>query len=612
MAGFRAQSYLIVLAWLVLIVVPQAILGQSELPAIVPAKPAADQLPPQRSFAPLPLNDLRSPSGAVGNVAESQPQPSVASTESALTPAVLPAQEGTTSGVFLRPQAAPPSPASDAPSFQAPAPINPPAPRMQEPGYQQSLNTPTELAPQPLRAAPAGSPSRPIELISDQPIQDNQIRLASGIESGSGITNQLPRGPAAGSLDVARQLLERYDPRRAPDPLPGRPMRLEDALQAASPERRRAIVRQYWQTYAAWASYLNRCDQCVDLARVVSGSDLQQSQLLETTRLLAEDERLQAELRLQWAQLELGRLLPSAGSELLPLPADQPLVQAYETHYDWYVANGALPPPVQAIARTLPKQLELLQRRALTAEAALSGLNRSGGQAANGATDLTVGLAKIDLAGQAQQAFLQAVLDYNQGIADYSLSITPAAQTPNAVAAMLVAPRAVNIENPPSVLAQGPRGTGNSRLNESTRVMTEPQRAFESQGFARPQQPIERVSGLEPSGAPGENAPPVVAPAFGGGPASLAPRPVGDSGASPITAPPAFSPPASAEKMQPPAGGTGATQNAGAVGGNFSPPGSFAPPPSIPSFDPPKPQSPGDQSPAPAPTGSSTGFKLGG
>jgi len=118
MAGFRAQSYLIVLAWLVLILVPQAILGQSELPAIVPAKPAADQLPPQRSFAPLPLNDLRSPSGAVGNVAESQPQPSVASTESALTPAVLPAQEGTTSGVFLRPQAAPPSPASDAPSFQ--------------------------------------------------------------------------------------------------------------------------------------------------------------------------------------------------------------------------------------------------------------------------------------------------------------------------------------------------------------------------------------------------------------------------------------------------------------------------------------------------------------
>ncbi|MFN9366232.1 MAG: hypothetical protein ACK6CE_15735 [Planctomycetota bacterium] len=616
---------------------PLSVFGQSELPPIVPANSPTEEFPARRSFPSLPLNDLRSPA-VVPSSNSQELQPQFAPPNSPPAAVVAPAQAGTTSGVFLQPQAAPS--ANNAPLNRAlnpalnpvtPSASDPAATALQDPARSRPLGLIPERVQEQNREPAAQPLSRPVELISEPLIQDNQVRLASGIESGIGLPNQLSRGPAGGSMELARQLLERYDVQRAPDPLPGRPIRLEDALQNSPPERRRAIVRQYWQTYAAWASYLNRCERCNELARLHSGSDLQQSQLLENSRLLAEDERLQAEIRLQWAQQELGGLIPSAGSELLPLPADQPLAQAYETHSDWYVANGSLPPQLQTIARALPKQLQLLQHRALTAEAAMNGANRSGGQLGSGLQDLPTQLAAIALAGQAQQAFLQSVVDYNQWIADYSLSISPAGQNSNSVAAMLVAPRRPLLETTPAALVQGMRGAAGSRVDDRPRLTTEPTSVIEPQGFAPQRQPIERVSGSEPAWSQGERALPVVTPAFGGSGSGAAPQ-AGTGLTPPSGAPASFAPPPSAEKFQPQTGNAAGAGNSAPVGGSFSPPGSFTPPPKIPSFDSPQPQptagQPPAQSPQPlpltpfqappqtppqTPPGSGgTGFKLGG
>lgn len=641
MAGIQARSYSWVLFLSVFLSGPLAVRGQSELPPIVPANPASDQLPSRRSFAPLPINDLRSPGGNLnpagnssqgGNESASDPgqatQLGQASpggpAESAKSAAADSPQDGTTSGVFLRPQAAPQVPSQLTPAFGAPSALAPAG--LPEPAYSPPLNPALDSAPRQSSGAYSSSPSRPVELIPEQPnleqpILDSQIRLASGSEAGIGIPSRSPRGPAAGTADLARQLLDRYDVGHAPDPLPGRPIRLEDALQAAPPERRRAIVRQYWQTYAAWAQFLNRCDRCTGLTGITANSDPQQAQLLETSRQLAEGERLQAEIRLQLAQLELGRLLPSAGSELLPLPADQPVVQPYETHYDWYIANGALPPQVQAIARTLPKQLKLLQHRAATAEQAMSGATRIVGQLGSSGSDLSTRLATLELAEQAQQAFLQSVLDYNLWIADYSLTIVPAGQDPTAVAGMLVAPRRAGLERPASALAQTAPGAGSLRQTERQRLAAEPLSVVEPAGFQPQRQPIERVSGLEPAGEFGRNAPPAVAPAFGGGAAEFSSRPeMNPASRPPAGLPPAVAPPTPVEQLPTPSGGGTGAANSGSVGGSFTPPGSFAPPPgsfapppNIPSFDAPKPQAAGDKPPAPAATGGSgAGFQFGG
>lgn len=626
MSGVQARSFLMVALLLAWDEPPQVALGQSEVPSIVPVNAATDQLPSRRSFAPLPINDLRSPAGNPNW--ESNPAPPQSTpVETPPTPVETPPtagnsspQEGTTSGVFLRPQAPPQAPPQILPDNRAAA--NPPQAGLPESGLLRPLAKSNESTASAAIGASTSSPSRPIELIPDQPIQDGQIRLASGSEPASALPGRALSGgqpvrTSSSAGDLPRQLLARYDLNRAADPLPGRPLRLEDALQSAPPERRRAIVRQYWQTYAAWANYLNQSDRCALLAGIAVEPGLQQSRLLETSRLLAEDERLQAELRLQWAQLELGRLLPSAGSELLPLPADTPLAQSYETHYQWYVANGALPPPIQVIARTLPKQLDLLQRRAATAETALSGLSGIAGRSASGGADLPTQLAALDLAEQAQQAFLQSVLDYNQWIADYSLTIAPAGQDPTAVAAMLVAPRGTTLDNAPSVLMQAANGAESDRWNERNRPAPETPNPLGPGGFNQPRQPIERVSGLEPAGAFRGSAPPVVAPAFGGQPAtSFEATAAPGTGFRPPAAPPSVAPTSPAEKLQPTGSGTPPGSNSGSVGGSFAPPSSFAPPPSIPSFDTPKSPAADDQ-PKPLPpvgtgTDTGTGFKLGG
>lgn len=584
--------------------------GQDGPPAVVPANSGFDQLQPRRGFAPLPINDLRSPSAPSSSPA-SDPQ---LNAPPAGLPAASPApgQTGNTSGVFLR----------QGPAAAAPAPDPNAVGGAGEPQVSTFSSPPAFGTEGNALLPPRGQStpnSRPVELISNQPIQDNQIRLASGSEPEFGLPNRLPRHSGSASPELVRQLLARYDLNKASEPLPGQPLRLADALQSTPPERRRAIVKQYWQTYGAWASYLNRCDRCGQLAVVNSSSDPQQLQLLETSRLVAEDERLQAELRLQWAQLELNRLLPSSGSDVLPLPADQPLVQAYETHQDWYVANGALPPALQQVARSLPKQLELILHRAATAEHAAAGVSRRNQLSGSTMTDLPTQLAMLELSTQAQQAFVQSILDYNQWIADYALSLAPPSQRPVETANMLVAPRQLIAGSAPSALAQTPRGAGLSGATQRGGSSPPTVSVIEPASPAWPRQPIERVSGVEPTGGSGANSPPVVAPAFGAAPPNSGTR---NSINSP---PPAAAPAASLAPLSPavpsPTPSAGASGGSNPVGiggspapsGSFAPSGAFAPPPSIPSFEPPQPQPLDGRAPAPPPPGNgATGFKLGG
>lgn len=604
-------------------------IGQDATPPSANPPVVSDQLPPRRSFPPLPINDLRNTAVRQTEGAPfTAPTLPVASSSPSAAPSIpdFDSDGGNTSGSFLRPVAPNREPtaksATITPQRAASTDILPAA------QSEVPLAAPIGKGNPPSALNPNGSSlssSRPIEIIADSTIVDSAVRPAAGYAPLGAAISTLPgetnRMRGLSPAELARQQLERYSISRANEPLPGQPLKLEDLLRSSPPDRRRNIVRQYWNTYGAWANYHDCSEMCARLDAVGPSSDPNQMKLLETTRMQASDDRLQAEIRLQQAQSELQRLLPSAGSDLLPLPADQPLVEAYETHADWYIANGQLPPNLRTVSRSLPLQQKLICQRAITADTAMMNSQLSAQAHSAMQCDLLTLLGSMELSSQSRQAFLQSVLDYNQAIADYSLGIAPANQPPATIASMLVAPSLPTKSDSQSVLAEVParpsdrwagtptqprsiRTTPGATTNSSTpqtpaRVDSNP-----SSGFAPPP-----VNAVAPSAqAPGFGPPPATSP----GPAMSNPAfaPVEPTNDSSNSAPLA------------PAGNSSGGFNAPALpsspppSGNPSgnPAGSFSPLPTTgPAFGP-APNSGSEKSPpAPSPaTNGGTQFKLGG
>lgn len=579
----------------------------------------SDQLPPRRSFAPLPINDLR---GGPTRQTESAPSPSglPGALQSPGTAPSIPEfgpDSSNTSGSFLRPVAPTRDANLNSASGSRPSPPEFPAEFQSASPHLRSASASV--------LNPLGSglgASRPVELVDDSTIVDTEVQPAAGYTPLEAALPTLPnkpnRGSGLASAELARQQLDRYSVGRASEPLPGQPIKLEDMLGSAPPDRRRNIVRQYWNAYGAWASYLDCCDQCVRLDAIGPSSDVNQMRLLDATRMRANDNRLQAEIRLQQAQAELQRLLPSAGSELLPLPADQPLVEGYETHADWYIANGQLPPQLQVVSRGLPQQQKLICQRAATAEMATSNAQAAAQGHSAMQCDLLTLLRGFELDADCRRAFLQSVLDYNQAIAEYSLGIAPTNQPPAMIASMLVAPSAPANAAGGSVLAEVPARSGDrwaGAPSQPRSIRTTPGTTGEAPAQRLAPAPIDSPAGgsfapratnaaAPPAGAPGFGPPPATdfAPAAGA-PASRSAEPAPATGnTGPLT--PAASPP---REFSPPASSPPPVSS-----GN--PSGGFSPPP--PSSGPPFGSAPGasENKPAAPPPSSGTGtqFKLGG
>lgn len=605
--------------------------GQDGAPPNAGPPVASDQLPARRSFPPLPINDLRS--AVQSRQTESPPITPAAAPASLQTPGAAPsipnldADSGNTSGSFLRPITPIRDSKLDSTNL---APQSPPSLPVEMP-----LASPITKSNPPSALNPNGSSlggSRPVELVADSTIVDSEVKPAAAYAplgaTLPGLPGEANRPRGLAPAELARQQLQRYSISQASEPLPGQPLKLEDLLRSIPPDRRRGIVRQYWNTYGAWASYLDCCDQCMRLDAIGPSSDPNQMKLLEATRMQADDNRLQAEIRLQQAQSELQRLLPSAGSDLLPLPADQPLVEVYETHADWYIANGQLPPNLRTVSRSLPLQQKLLCQRAATCDNATMNSQLAAQAHAAMQCDLLTLLGDLALSSNCRQAFLQSVLDYNQAIADYSLGIAPANQPPATLASMLVAPTAAAKADSRSVLAEVParpsdRWAGTPSQPRSIR--TSPGAAAESSPPRQATAPVadNPSSGFAPkpmnqtpptAGTPNFGPPPATGfgPAMGNPAAPTSPLEPAATAAQPAPLTPASSP---SGGFDAPASSPPSTQPSAppsAPSGN--PAGSFSPPPSgSPSFGP-APSASGEKSPtAPAPPASSgTQFKLGG
>lgn len=585
----------------------------------------SDQLPPRRSFPPLPINDLRNtPARQTEGAPFTAPTLPVTASSPSAAPSIpdFDSGAGNTSGSFLRPVAPNREPVVNSATLtpqRAASTEIPPATQAEVPMAAPIGKTNSTSA-----LNPNGSnlyTSRPIEIIADSTIVDSAVKPAAGYAPLGAAISTLPgetnRMRGMSPAELARQQLERYGISRASEPLPGQPLKLEDLLRSTPPDRRRNIVRQYWNTYGAWANYQDCSDLCTRLDAIGPSSDPNQMKLLETTRMQASDDRLQAEIRLQQAQSELQRLLPSAGSDLLPLPADKPLVEAYETHADWYIANGQLPPNLRTVSRSLPLQQKLIYQRAATADSAMMNSQLAAQAHSAMQCDLLTLLGSMEMTSESRQAFLQSVLDYNQAIADYSLGIAPANQPPATIASMLVAPSLPAKTDSQSVLAEVPARPGDRWAGTPTQPRSIRTTPGANTNSPAPQTPARVESNPSNGFAPppvNTAAPSTQAPGFGPPPATGP----GPAMSNPALAP--VEPTNSSSNSAPlaPVGNSPGGFNAPALPSSptpsGNPAGSFSPlPTSGPALGP-APASGSEKSP-PAftpPTNGGTQFKLGG
>jgi hypothetical protein len=243
------------------------------------------------------------------------------------------------------------------------------------------------------------------------------------------------------------------------------------------------------------AEYLNWLNQVPN-----AGSAPDQA-LLNAAKSVASDQVLAAEIQLGKSQSKLMDFLPQRApqvgfSDLLPLPADQPLIQKYKTNYDLYQSRQMIPHRLRGVDAMLPKTLELICDRAKTIQLAKSAAEATRHALENRQSNVASLLEAGRLWRSAEQDLIASVTSYNQAIADYSLAIAGGGHSPEQIVAMLIAkPQSPSASSPIQEMASDPP-FGNPQFNHSINTPSS------QNGIARPSQPSPLRQAI---GAEGQN-----------------------------------------------------------------------------------------------------------
>lgn len=246
----------------------------------------------------------------------------------------------------------------------------------------------------------------------------------------------------AGSTELVKTLIERYALDYVIGGIPGQPVKMVEMLrQPISIQQRKPMVTQYWMTYFDWANLVSAKQHQQWLVRIPPMPSVTENVILDAAKSAAADKVLAAEIQLGKSQSQLTQYMPSRRSELLPLPSDYPLIDKYTMHYETYKKRGMLPKRLAGIDQMVPKTLELIRHRAGTAKAAKSAADHAVQGIANRQATLAMTLEAGRIWRLAEQDLVASIVDYNQAIGDYSLSIPQSYKSAEQVAGMLIAKR---------------------------------------------------------------------------------------------------------------------------------------------------------------------------
>ncbi len=266
----------------------------------------------------------------------------------------------------------------------------------------------------------------------------------------------------------------------------GQKWSLVDALARASDRQQQVKITQfYWKLAGAQADY----HFARDLShRLWKGTERHADKAaVQSARHSAEAAVDDAEVSVVTAQHELAEQMRLPSDEALPLAVDQPHVGEYKTQFDSLFSGRTPPPRLWLTNRALPVRRKAIDVHGEAILAAQDALDATAEDYERGTTDLTTLLASFDEFGHQRRAFVAAVRDYNQDIAEYALTVAPPGANGERLVAMLI------------------KTPANHRAREDARRSYEPRerRSTDRSASARspvPRRTVRRRSQLCPAG----------------------------------------------------------------------------------------------------------------
>ncbi len=323
--------------------------------------------------------------------------------------------------------------------------LPPVIPRLQP---STSSDIPTALLPKN-RPQPGRSPNRPAKNLNQsdshtRPYQSqmsNNSRASEGKAQSildhslqpAGFTAQAPQS-SFGAIDLINEL----SPENANLEVMGQPMSLQDMLANCELRRRKTLIKQYWNTYRAWAEYRFAIDEVDWLKQLAQPRNEVDRLTLVAARSAAHSAVSGKQLKLEQQQGQLNTFLRGPRPDLLPLPSDRPLVGGYRTNFDVYASQSPMPEGLRQINRWLPKQKTLIEKRAGTIWSCRTAVLRASQAFRQGGTPAASLLQAISMCRENHTAFIDSVVDYNHAIADYAMAVKPNQLAPQRVVAMLI------------------------------------------------------------------------------------------------------------------------------------------------------------------------------
>ena len=247
-------------------------------------------------------------------------------------------------------------------------------------------------------------------------------------------------GANASDQKLIIQILDRYKVSNAPDPLPGKPMKLVEILGNKSARQKYRIVNKYWETYEEWALLINAAERLQQL-NTIQVTNMTERGLLETAKSRAADMIVESEIRLKESQASLQRVAGLPVTDLLPLPADQPWVKKFATHYDYFVKRRSMPAILKSLDETMPQTLRLISTRAQTALLASNTLSQTSNAYTSRQSNMGSLLSAVDLWYRANVDLIRSIGKYNRSTAQYAFNFRPNQSNQKLVKMLIGSPR---------------------------------------------------------------------------------------------------------------------------------------------------------------------------
>lgn len=204
----------------------------------------------------------------------------------------------------------------------------------------------------------------------------------------------------------------------------GQPVTIAEVLSAVTgSDQRLRATQAYWRLAHQVADYrfcVEEANFLEDLPAPQAGS---QQAILASAQAAARAEEALSRLKTVRSQQTLTGLGVRTAADRLPLPADLPFVGVYETRFEALKTQGRASVRLARLHAMLPLERQWLQRQAeavFAAEEALRKVNQGYQQGQVSLTGVLDGLTQLK---NQRRAFLDAVLGYNESIADYAMMV---------------------------------------------------------------------------------------------------------------------------------------------------------------------------------------------